>query len=107
MMNTEVYRLVDSHAHLDEIEDIERAILDAKQVGVVALIAVGQDYESNLKVLELSEKYEALYIPRWACTPGAWGTWMLRKSLSICGMLRIISRGWLQSVRLGWTIIRE
>ena len=72
-MNTEVYRLVDSHAHLDEIEDIERAILDAKQVGVVALIAVGQDYESNLKVLELSEKYEAFVYPALGLHPWSLG----------------------------------
>ncbi|MCJ7522421.1 MAG: TatD family hydrolase [Dehalococcoidia bacterium] len=73
MMNTEVYRLVDSHAHLDEIEDIERAILDAKQVGVVALIAVGQDYESNLKVLELSEKYESFVYPALGLHPWSLG----------------------------------
>lgn len=72
-MNTEVYRLVDSHAHLDEIEDIERAILDAKQVGVVALIAVGQDYESNLKVLELSEKYESFVYPALGLHPWSLG----------------------------------
>lgn len=58
-MNQEIYRLVDSHAHLDEIGDIERAIQEAKQAGVVAVIAVGQHYESNLKVLDLSEKHKA------------------------------------------------
>jgi len=73
MMNIEAYRLVDSHAHLDEIEDIERAILDAKQVGVVALIAVGQDYESNLKVLEFSEKYESFVYPALGLHPWSLG----------------------------------
>ena len=58
-MSREIYRIVDSHAHLDEIGDIERAIQEAKQVGVIALVAVGQHYESNLKVLELAEKHKA------------------------------------------------
>ena len=68
-MSTDVYRLVDSHVHLDEIEDVERAIHEAKQVGVIALIAVGQDYESNLKVLELSEKYRGLVYPALGLHP--------------------------------------
>ena len=73
-MSTEVYRLVDSHAHLDEIVDVERAIQEAKQVGVVALIAVGQDYESNLKVLELSEKYRGFVYPALGLHPWNLGT---------------------------------
>jgi TatD DNase family protein len=72
-MSTEVYRLVDSHLHLDEIEDVEKAIYEAKQVGVVALIAVGQDYESNLKVLELSEKHKAFVYPALGLHPWSLG----------------------------------
>jgi TatD DNase family protein len=54
-----IYKLIDTHAHLDEIiEEIDQAILQAKQARVVAVIAVGQDYESNLKTLAISERYE-------------------------------------------------
>lgn len=72
-MSTEVYRLVDSHVHLDEVEDVERAIHEAKQVGVVALVAVGQDYESNLKVLELSGKHRAFVYPALGLHPWSLG----------------------------------
>jgi TatD DNase family protein len=72
-MGTGVYRLVDSHVHLDEIEDVERAIYEAKQVGVVALVAVGQDYESNLRVLELSEKHKAFVYPALGLHPWSLG----------------------------------
>ncbi|MEE8470047.1 MAG: TatD family hydrolase [Dehalococcoidia bacterium] len=68
-MSTEVHRLVDSHAHLDEIEDIERAIEEARRAGVVALIAVGQDHESNLRVLELSERYHDFVYPALGMHP--------------------------------------
>jgi TatD DNase family protein len=57
------YRLVDTHAHLDEIEDIDRALADAKDAGLVAIIAVGIDIESNRKVLELSERYPDFVYP--------------------------------------------
>ncbi len=70
-MSTIAHNLVDSHAHLDEIEDVERAIQEAKEVGVVALIAVGQDYESNLRVLELSEKHKAFVFPALGLHPGS------------------------------------
>ena len=56
-MTNEAYALVDTHAHLDEVEDIDTAILEAKEIGLVGVVAVGQDYESNLKVLELSAKH--------------------------------------------------
>jgi TatD DNase family protein len=52
------YRLIDTHAHLDEIEDIDRALAGAKAAGVVAIVAVGIDIPSNQKVLELSGKYK-------------------------------------------------
>jgi TatD DNase family protein len=57
------YQLVDTHAHLDEIEDIDRALADAKDAGLVAIIAVGIDIESNRKVLELSERYPDFVYP--------------------------------------------
>ena len=69
-----MYRLIDTHAHLDEIiEDIDRAISEAKQAGVVAIIAVGQDYESNLKILEISEKHAGFVYPALGLHPWSLG----------------------------------
>ena len=58
-----MYKLIDTHAHLDEIEDVGNAVREAEQAGVIAVIAVGQDYGSNCKVLDLSEKYKAFVYP--------------------------------------------
>jgi TatD DNase family protein len=52
------YRLIDTHAHLDEIENIDNALAEARAAGLAAIIAVGIDVASNQKVLELSEKYK-------------------------------------------------
>ena len=68
-MIVETYRLVDSHVHLDEIGDVDRAVQEAKDVGIMALVAVGQDYESNLKVLDLSEKYKTYIYPALGLHP--------------------------------------
>ena len=68
-MSTTIYKLIDTHAHLDEVEDLDRAIEEAKQVGVVAVIAVGQDYESNLKILDISEKHKHFVYPALGLHP--------------------------------------
>jgi TatD DNase family protein len=70
----EVYRLVDTHAHLDEIDDIERAVQEAKQDGVIAVIGVGQDYESNNAILELSERYGGFIYPALGLHPWSLGS---------------------------------
>ena len=56
-------RLTDTHAHLDEIEDLEKAISEAKEAGLTAIIAVGSDIGSNQKVLELAEQYSDFVYP--------------------------------------------
>ncbi|HUV52119.1 MAG TPA: TatD family hydrolase [Dehalococcoidia bacterium] len=69
-----MYRLIDTHAHLDEIiEDIDRAVSEAKKAGVVAIMAVGQDYESNLKILQISEKYSGFVYPALGLHPWSLG----------------------------------
>jgi TatD DNase family protein len=68
-MSVEVFKLIDTHAHLDEVEDLDRAIEEAKQVGLVAVIAVGQDYESNLKILDISEKHKHFVYPALGLHP--------------------------------------
>ena len=53
-------RIIDTHAHLEEIKDLNSAIERAKEAGVVAIIAVGSNYESNERVLEISKKQSFL-----------------------------------------------
>jgi len=63
--------LIDTHAHLDEIEDLAPVIAAARAKGLEAIIAVGQDLQSNLRVLELATEYKgyiyaALGLHPWA-----------------------------------------
>jgi TatD DNase family protein len=58
-----MYRLIDTHAHLDEIEDLNPVIAQAKQAGLVAIIAVGCDITSNVKTLEIASMFPDFVYP--------------------------------------------
>ena len=61
--------LIDTHAHLDELEDLEASLKRAQDVGVVVIIAVGVDYKSNVRVLEIAEKYSGFVYPALGLHP--------------------------------------
>ena len=50
-------RLVDCHAHLEELEEPEAAIERAGSSGVRVIVAVGSDLESNRRALSLSGRH--------------------------------------------------
>lgn len=50
--------LIDTHAHLEGISNLKDAIKKAAEVGVIAVIAVGSDYDSDIWVMNESRKYE-------------------------------------------------
>ncbi len=64
-----MYRLVETHAHLDEIEGLEEAIDRAKEAGLIAIVAVGQDFDSNRKILDLARRYEGFVYPALGLHP--------------------------------------
>ena len=64
------YRLIDSHAHLEELGDLDPAIDRAREAGVVAIVAVGSDYESNNRVLEIAARHEGFVYPALGLHPG-------------------------------------
>ncbi len=61
--------MIDTHCHLDEIEDIDSAIREAKEAGVAGIIAVGINYETNLRVLELAERFRGMVFPALGLHP--------------------------------------
>lgn len=67
-------QLVDSHAHLEQVENVEEALERAKAAGVVSVVAVSMDLASNQKILQLAASnagfvYPALGIHPWAIEP--------------------------------------
>jgi TatD DNase family protein len=47
--------LIDVHAHLDQLEDIDYALQEAERAGVKGIIGVGVNKESNRRILEIAE----------------------------------------------------
>ncbi|MBI4186245.1 MAG: TatD family hydrolase [Chloroflexi bacterium] len=64
-----MYRLVDTHAHLEEVGDLEQALAEARAAGVIAVIAVGSNRESNQKVLALARAHKGLVYPALGLHP--------------------------------------
>ncbi|MBN2074849.1 MAG: TatD family hydrolase [Dehalococcoidales bacterium] len=62
-------KLIDTHCHLDEIDNLDSVLDQAREAGVMGIIAVGINYETNLKVLELAEKYNGMVYPALGLHP--------------------------------------
>ncbi|MBI2957529.1 MAG: TatD family hydrolase [Chloroflexi bacterium] len=57
MSTATTFQVIDTHAHLDDIENAAGAIESARQAGLIAAIAVGTGYESNHAVLDLAARH--------------------------------------------------
>jgi len=62
-------KVIDTHAHLDEVEDLEMVLDEAEKAGVAAIIAVGSGQESNEKVLDISHRYPHFVYPALGLHP--------------------------------------
>ena len=49
--------LIDTHTHLEAIQDFTEAVDKAQKAGVMSIITVGSNYESNRRALEISGRY--------------------------------------------------
>jgi len=56
-------KLFDTHAHVEEIQDIRGALSRARENGVGAIAGVGSDFFSNQKILSLSAQYPNFILP--------------------------------------------
>jgi TatD DNase family protein len=64
-------KVIDTHAHLDELENLESALSKAKDTGVAAIVAVGSNHQSNQKTIEICLKYPSFVYPALGLHP--WG----------------------------------
>jgi TatD DNase family protein len=66
--------VIDGHAHLDGLEDLESALVEAKEEGVAAIIGVGMGIESKRKILAIAEQHPGFVLPAIGYHP-----WEIRK----------------------------
>jgi TatD DNase family protein len=93
-----VHRLIDTHAHLDEIQDLDSMLEAAKKAGVIAIVAVGSNHQSNIKTLEISQKHSRFVYPALGLHP--WELGNLGAS-EIDGNLRFIEQNIASAVAVG------
>ncbi|MBF8264905.1 MAG: yjjV [Dehalococcoidia bacterium] len=65
--------IIDTHAHLDEIANLDDAVSRARRSGVIAIIGVGVDLKSNKRILEIADKYRGFVYPALGLHPGNLG----------------------------------
>lgn len=75
--------LIDTHVHLDELKDLPGALQRAKEAGVKALIAVGMDFLSNKKILELSARYPNFVYPALGLHPWRISRGQIKENLDL------------------------
>ena len=65
--------LVDTHAHLEDVPDLDSALARARGAGVRAVIAVGSDLASSQRALEISRDHPGLVFPALGVHPTSLG----------------------------------
>jgi TatD DNase family protein len=62
-------KLIDTHCHIDQIENLDATLTEASDFGVIGIIAAGTDYESNQKVLEIAQQHRNIVFPALGLHP--------------------------------------
>ncbi|HUX48581.1 MAG TPA: TatD family hydrolase [Dehalococcoidia bacterium] len=93
-----MYKLIDTHAHLDELKNLDLMLDEAKKAGVIAIVAVGSSYQSNMKTLEISQKHCRFVYPALGLHP--WELGNLR-TFEIDDNLRFIEQNIASAVAVG------
>jgi TatD DNase family protein len=53
--------VIDTHAHLDALDDTDDAVTRARDAGVTTILTVGTDVEGCTKALELAEQHQGVF----------------------------------------------
>ncbi len=64
-----MYKLIDTHAHLDELRNPDSMLEAARKVGLIAIVAVGSDHQSNIKTLKISQEHDHFVYPALGLHP--------------------------------------
>jgi len=93
-----VYKLIDTHAHLDELKNLDLALEEAKKAGVIAIVAVGSNHQSNIETLEISQKHSRFIYPALGLHPWELGN---LGAFEIDDNLRFIEQNLASAVAVG------
>lgn len=69
LSHTASVHLIDTHAHLDEVGNLDAAIEKARGLGVIAIVAVGSSLKSNQQTLHIAARYPSFVYPALGLHP--------------------------------------
>ena len=92
------YKLIDTHAHLDELKNLDLVLEEAKKAGIIAIVAVGSNQQSNGRTLEVAQQHRQFVYPALGLHP-----WELANlgPLEIDDNLRFIEQNIASAVAVG------
>lgn len=64
-----MHSLIDTHAHLDELKNLASMLEAAKKAGIIAIVAVGSNHQSNIRTLEISKEHGHFVYPALGLHP--------------------------------------
>ena len=93
-----MHKVIDTHAHLDELESLDLALEEAQKNGIIAIVAVGSDYLSNMEILKISQGHCPFVYPALGLHP-----WQLAnlESSQIDENLRFIEQNIATAIAIG------
>ena len=74
--------LIDSHAHLNAVANVDQSVAAARAAGVAQIVAVGMDLASNRKTLELAARFPGIVCPALGYHPWSIRPERLRATLA-------------------------
>jgi TatD DNase family protein len=63
------YKLIDTHAHLDELKNLDLVLEEVKKAGIIAIVAVGSNQQSNGRTLEVAQQHRQFVYPALGLHP--------------------------------------
>jgi TatD DNase family protein len=64
-----MYKIIDSHSHIDEMENIADVVAAAKQHDISGIIAMGTSFVSNQKIMKLAKDFNNYIYPALGLFP--------------------------------------
>jgi TatD DNase family protein len=64
-----LYKVIDTHAHLDELKNLDLVLEEAKKAGIIAIVAVGSNQQSNGRTLEVAQQHRQFVYPALGLHP--------------------------------------
>ena len=64
-----MYKVIDTHAHLDELKNLDLVLEEAKKAGIIAIVAVGSNQQSNGRTLEVAQQHRQFVYPALGLHP--------------------------------------